>query len=458
MNSLKYIYTFFFLSSLFFSSCDYDLELFKEVPVDVTLSLNLNSKLPSGPGGKGLLSALEACKAPEKAFDLKYRVNYQLKEKYSENTEAVLSGEIKPASLFAESETIKKATISSGDYVLELIYIAEYRYGYCSADLDQGIDQTKFAKINAVKVLSLVSNEIKIREDSSVINIRTSSFDGNKANKSFDDDEDAISNLEEIGSFFKYDPLLISDPLLKDTDADGIEDKSDIIPNFKNDKADSDSDGDGIIDSEDNCPTKANKNQQNSDDDEKGNACDPDIDNDGFCNKGVSSWYCKNDTADEYKGLNDPDDDNDLVSNQKDCDTKDPEKQILVAGDTEECVKDDDDDDNDNYSDYIEKLAGTDPLNQSKHPGNMIDSVLADRDTTNENADFDGDFQINRFDADDDNDGILDTKDCAPTDEQFSISLEKADINGNTCVEDDNDWDNDGIFNTRDDHPKDPSQ
>ncbi|WP_018414720.1 trypsin-like serine protease [Teredinibacter turnerae] len=46
-----------------------------------------------------------------------------------------------------------------------------------------------------------------------------------------------------------------------------------------------DSDGDGIIDAEDNCPGRANPGQRNSDDDERGDACDHDDDNDGFSDR-----------------------------------------------------------------------------------------------------------------------------------------------------------------------------
>ena len=48
------------------------------------------------------------------------------------------------------------------------------------------------------------------------------------------------------------------------------------------DAAVTDADGDGVLDSEDNCPDSANSDQQNSDGDELGDACDDDDDNDGF--------------------------------------------------------------------------------------------------------------------------------------------------------------------------------
>jgi hypothetical protein len=45
---------------------------------------------------------------------------------------------------------------------------------------------------------------------------------------------------------------------------------------------DADSDGDGVYDAVDNCSMTPNPNQQNTDSDPYGNACDADLDNDGF--------------------------------------------------------------------------------------------------------------------------------------------------------------------------------
>lgn len=78
-----------------------------------------------------------------------------------------------------------------------------------------------------------------------------------------------------------------------------------------------DTDGDGIPDATDNCPTVANKDQADLDADKIGDACDPDIDGDGYPNgvdafpRDKTDWL---DTDGDGIGNNaDPDDDNDGV-------------------------------------------------------------------------------------------------------------------------------------------------
>ena len=84
------------------------------------------------------------------------------------------------------------------------------------------------------------------------------------------------------------------DPLLPDTDNDGVVDEKDNCPLVSNaDQADSDgdgigdvcendADGDGVADDEDNCPSTANPDQEDKDGDGIGDACEEDSDEDGI--------------------------------------------------------------------------------------------------------------------------------------------------------------------------------
>jgi hypothetical protein len=85
-----------------------------------------------------------------------------------------------------------------------------------------------------------------------------------------------------------------------------------------------DSDGDGIPDAEDNCPVDGNPNQQDTDSDDHGDACDDDDDNDGVlddddnCRLNVNPFQF--DFDDDGAGdACDSDDDNDNVSDDVDA-------------------------------------------------------------------------------------------------------------------------------------------
>ena len=93
-----------------------------------------------------------------------------------------------------------------------------------------------------------------------------------------DCDGDGLKNLEEKN--------LGTNPLIQDTDGDGIADNLDNCPLTVNanqadndhdgqgDVCDSDDDNDGILDTNDNCPITANANQADRDHDGKGDVCD----------------------------------------------------------------------------------------------------------------------------------------------------------------------------------------
>lgn len=102
-----------------------------------------------------------------------------------------------------------------------------------------------------------------------------------------DDDGDGISDADEVASG--------TDPLLLDTDTDGVNDNLDNCPIDSNgqqtdtdqdqvgDVCDSDDDNDGVDDVTDNCPLISNPGQENSNQDPAGDACEaPPADIGGF--------------------------------------------------------------------------------------------------------------------------------------------------------------------------------
>ena len=95
-----------------------------------------------------------------------------------------------------------------------------------------------------------------------------------------DIDGDGFDNdvEEECGS----DPRDINS-IPEDSDGDGICDGKDVCPDNSN-PVQLDSDSDGVGDACDNCPDIPNPGQENMDLDRKGDVCDKDIDGDGFYN------------------------------------------------------------------------------------------------------------------------------------------------------------------------------
>jgi hypothetical protein len=134
-----------------------------------------------------------------------------------------------------------------------------------------------------------------------------------------------------------------------------------------------DTDGDGVPDSDDNCPTVANLDQIDSDGDGLGDACDPDIDNDG-------------------------------VPNELD------------------------DSDNDGLSDAAEVALGTDPFDRDSDDDGLFDGAEVDIQTDPLNPDTDGDTLLdgsevaagtNPLNVDTDGDGIPDNEDPWPLEPPF---------------------------------------
>jgi hypothetical protein len=107
---------------------------------------------------------------------------------------------------------------------------------------------------------------------------------------------------------------LITNPNQENTDGDTAGDACDAFPNAANETVD----GDGVGNNSDNCPLISNLDQLNSDNDPLGNACDDDDDNDGIADgadncQTVANPNQENDDDDALGNACDTDDDNDGV-------------------------------------------------------------------------------------------------------------------------------------------------
>lgn len=266
----------------------------------------------------------------------------------------------------------------------------------------------------------------------------------------YDDDGDGLYNVFEI--------VLGTDPLAKDSDADGVFDLVDLFPldasvsadldgDGIGDEKDHDADGDGLkateetlmgtsdfeVDSDqdtlrdnrDNCPSIANTDQRNSDSDALGDDCDDDRDNDGLSN------------VDERSLGTNPlkwDSDGDLVSDDKDFAPLDRTASAdsdhdLVADGRDNCPADanasqldtdldatgdicDTDDDNDGLADLEEASRGAD--------GFLTLRTLPDSDSDNQNDSADNcPLLANPAQIDGDGDGWGDGCDVDPLDPEI---------------------------------------
>ncbi|MFT7622442.1 MAG: hypothetical protein ACI9WU_001615 [Myxococcota bacterium] len=254
-----------------------------------------------------------------------------------------------------------------------------------------------------------------------------------------------------------------------DQDCDGFQDNGFPDANFdaEADCVDEDDDGDGVLDIVDNCGLVINSDQKDIDADGLGDACDPDDDNDGVEDAADNCPLVPDPGQADFDldGLGDvcdPDDDGDFVPDPQDCNPFDP---TVFPGAAEKCNGQDDncnvlvdegfgdsdgdlladcldtDDDNDGSLDTVDCA----PLNGAVYPGNTeicngidenCDNVA---DETFEDTDADG--QADCVDNDDDSDGVPDTFDNCPLAFDPSQINSDTDLAGDVCDTDD---DNDG--------------
>lgn len=241
-----------------------------------------------------------------------------------------------------------------------------------------------------------------------------------------------------------------------------------------------DHDGDGHLGAEDNCPYVANEDQANLDGDAFGDACDDDIDGDGFTQdqeaegesdpRNATSVPSDSDGDGVYDNRDAfPDDanetadaDNDGVGDNADaCDGFDDSQDLDEDGIPDGC---DDDLDGDGFSNLNETDQGTDPGNATSFP--MFDadgdSVYDHEDNcpsvSNENqANLDGDEFGDACDDDVDGDGVNNTADAFPTDSSEWMDTDGDGTGDNADIDDDNDGFSDAREEQEGTDPKDPN-
>ncbi len=273
-------------------------------------------------------------------------------------------------------------------------------------------------------------------------------------------------------------------PLNPDLDGDGVPNTTDKFPLDKNEWADSDNDGVGdngdafpndpteqkdtdrdlVGDHRDNCPVVANSDQANFDGDAMGDACDPDMDNDGVVNEADAYPLDPNRSRPDADGdgLNDGVDNCPAVPN---ADQADLDRDGL--GDA--CDSDIDGDGHDNASDAFPSdpsrylpdadLDGVTDASDNCPTVANADQANLDRDGLGDacDSDIDGDGHANDADAyprdpalwlpDTDADGVNDATDnCRTTANADQADLDNDGI-GDAC---DNDIDGDGVGNDSD--------
>jgi len=294
--------------------------------------------------------------------------------------------------------------------------------------------------------------------------------DGEGDNSDDDDDGDGYPDaLEEATGTNPKD----ADDYPGDLDGDGIPDEDDI-----------DKDGDDVLNDADDFPLDGTE-WSDFDGDGTGDNADEDDDGDGYPDDvEVDLGFNPKNSADhpaDMDGDGTPDDqdddiDGDGVGNDEDAFAYDPDE---IADTDEDGVGDngDKDDDNDGFTDEIEVLLETDPLDGESVPADQDGDLLPDAvdsdvdgdgvaneldafpaDPT-ETVDTDGDGQGDNSDTDDDDDGYSDEiEEAAGTDGKDS-DVHPVDLDGDGIPDpSDGDVDGDGAANDEDAFPYDPDE
>ena len=254
-----------------------------------------------------------------------------------------------------------------------------------------------------------------------------------------------------------------------DDDGDGVPDGADncpIVPNPSQldldgdgagDACDGDLDGDGILDDADNCPTQSNEAQVDLDDDGMGDVCDGDDDGDGdpdFIDCAPLNGEVSHLQQEVCNGIDDDCDNMIDEVGAEGCEAwyVDMDQDGFGVAKQSKCLCGPEDF-------YTVQVAGDcKPLDEDVFPGAPEECNGKDESCDGVKdegfSDLDDDGVADCVDPDDDGDGVPDSADNCPTNENpFQGDFDK-DGMGNAC---DPDIDNDGVDNTGDCAPFDPT-
>ena len=205
-----------------------------------------------------------------------------------------------------------------------------------------------------------------------------------------------------------------------------------------------DHDSDGLVDGSDNCPRAANPDQQDTDGDLYGDACDDDDDGDGVgddwddCTPGETGWNSAPNTDHDSDGCRDAtedfDDDEDGVFDHNDVCPEGPVGWTsTIENDENQDGCEDVDTDGDGFVDQLDKCPAID----------------------DDQADLDGDGIGDACETDTDGDGIIDSMDNCVRDDFTWESNHSVDHDQDGCRDADRDADDDGdnVLDLSDDCP-----